>query len=73
MVQGFIDKLSNTPSQKHSTKLKIDLEQYIRSHFIKQNEVCRMCGISRSIIYSAKAGNNFSIESAKMLCDALNV
>lgn len=53
MVQGFIDKLSNTPSQKHSTKLKIDLEQYIRSHFIKQNEVCRMCGISRSIIYSA--------------------
>lgn len=73
MVQGFIDKLSTTPSQRHSAKLKIDLEQYIKSHFMRQNDVCKMSGVSRSIIYSAKAGNNISIESAKMLCEALNV
>ena len=71
MVQGFIDKLSSTPSQRRTAKLKIDLGQYIKSHFATQNEVCRSSGVSRSIFYSAKSGHNISMENAKMICEAL--
>lgn len=71
MVQGFIDKLSCTPSKRHSAKLKVDLDQFVKSHFATQSEVCESSGVSRSIFYSAKSGHNITVENAKMISEAL--
>jgi len=73
MVQGFIDKLSNSPYQKRTAKLKIDINQYFASHFLQQNTFCKDSGVSRSILHYAKTGHTITMENAQRMCDTLKV
>ena len=73
MVQGFIDELVSKKYEKKSARLTGDLNQYLKSHRIKQIDVIKQYGVSKSIFVSANAGHNIRVENAQKLCDSVGI
>ena len=59
--------------EKKSAKLTGDLNQYLKSHCIKQVDALKKIGISKSILASANAGYCIRIENAEKICNALGL
>lgn len=73
MVQGFLDDMMMKRYEKKSARLTGDLNQYLKSHCIKQVDALRKIGISKSILASANAGYCIRIENAEKICNALGL
>ena len=73
MVQGFLDDMMMKRYEKKSARLTGDLNQYLKSHCIKQVDALKKIGISKSILASANAGYCIRIENAEKICNALGL
>lgn len=73
MVQGFLDDMMMKKYEKKSARLTGDLNQYLKSHCIKQVDALKKIGISKSILASANAGYCIRIENAEKICNALGL
>ncbi len=73
MVQGFLDDLMMKKYEKKSARLTGDLNQYLKSHCIKQVDALKKIGMSKSILASANAGYCIRIENAEKICNALGL
>ena len=73
MVQGFLDDMMMKKYEKKSARLTGDLNQYLKSHCIKQVDALKKIGISKSILASANAGYCIRIENAERICNALGL
>ena len=73
MVQGFLDDMMMKRYEKKSARLTGDLNQYLKSHCIKQVDALKKIGISKSILASANAGYCIRIENAERICNALGL
>ena len=73
MVQGFLDDMMMKRYEKKSARLTGDLNQYLKSHCIKQVDALKKIGISKSILASANAGNGIKVENAQKICDRLTL
>ena len=73
MVQGFLDDMMMKRYEKKSARLTGDLNQYLKSHCIKQVDALRKIGISKSILASANAGYCIKVENAEKICNALGL
>lgn len=73
MVQGFLDDMMMKRYEKKSARLTGDLNQYLKSHCIKQVDALKTIGISKSILASANAGYCIRIENAEKICNALGL
>ena len=73
MVQGFLDDMMMKRYEKKSARLTGDLNQYLKSHCIKQVDALKKIGISKSILASANAGYCVRIENAEKICNALEL
>lgn len=73
MVQGFLDDMMMKKYEKKSARLTGDLNQYLKSHCIKQVDALRKIGISKSILASANAGYCIKVENAEKICNALGL
>ena len=56
--------------EKKFARLTGDLNQYLKSHCIKQVDALKKIGISKSILASANAGYCIRIENAEKICNA---
>lgn len=73
MVQGFLDDMMMKKYEKKSARLTGDLNQYLKSHCIKQVDTLKKIGIYKSILASANAGYCIRIENAEKICNALGL
>ncbi len=73
MVQGFLDDIMMKRYEKKSARLTGDLNQYLKSHCIKQVDALKKIGISKSILASANAGYCIRIENAEKICNTLGL
>ena len=73
MVQGFLDDMMMKRYEKKSARLTGDLNQYLKSHCIKQVDALKKIGISKSILASANTGYCIRIENAEKICNALGL
>lgn len=73
MVQGFLDDMMMKRYEKKSARLTGDLNQYLKSHCIKQVDALKKIGISKSILASANAGYCIRIANAEKICNALGL
>ena len=73
MAQGFLDDMMMKRYEKKSARLTGDLNQYLKSHCIKQADALKKIGISKSILASANAGYCIRIENAEKICNALGL
>ena len=73
MVQGFLDEMMMKRYEKKSARLTGDLNQYLKSHCIKQVDALKKIGISKSILASANAGYCLKVENAEKICNALGL
>ena len=73
MVQGFLDDMMMKRYEKKSARLTGDLNQYLKSHCIKQVDALKKIGMSKSILASANAGYCIRIENAEKICNALGL
>lgn len=73
MVQGFLDDMMMKRYEKKTARLTGDLNQYLKSHCIKQVDALKKIGISKSILASANAGYCIRIENAEKICNALGL
>ena len=73
MVQGLLDDMMMKRYEKKSARLTGDLNQYLKSHCIKQVDALKKIGISKSILASANAGYCIRIENAEKICNALGL
>lgn len=73
MVQGFIDEMVSNKYEKKSAILTGDINQYLKSHRIKQIDVIRQSGLSKSIFVSANAKHSIRVENAQKICDAIGI
>ena len=73
MVQGFLDDMMMKRYEKKSARLTGDLNQYLKSHCIKQVDALKKIGISKSILASANAGYCIRIENAEKICNTLGL
>ena len=73
MVQGFLDDMMMKKYEKKSARLTGDLNQYLKSHCIKQVDALKTIGISKSILASANAGYCIKVENAEKICNALGL
>ena len=73
MVQGFLDDMMMKRYEKKSARLTGDLNQYLKSHCIKQVDALKLCGLSKSILASANSGHCILVENAEKICNALGL
>lgn len=73
MVQGFLEDMMIKRYEKKSARLTGELNQYLKSHCIKQVDALKKIGISKSILASANAGYCIRIENAEKICNALGL
>ena len=73
MVQGFLDDMMMKRYEKKSARLTGDLNQYLKSHCIKQVDTLKKIEISKSILASANAGYCIKVENAEKICNALGL
>lgn len=73
MVQGFLDDMMMKRYEKKSARLTGDLNQYLKSHCIKQVDALKKIGISKSILASANAGYCIRIANVEKICNALGL
>lgn len=73
MVQGFLDDMMIKKYEKKSARLTGDLNQYLKSHCIKQVDALKKIGMSKSVLASANAGYCIRIENAEKICNGLGL
>lgn len=73
MAQGLLDDIMMKKYDKKSARLTGDLNQYLKSHCIKQVDALKKIGMSKSVLASVNVGYCIRIENAEKICNRLGL